>query len=189
MKPDKQPPIAPGQPPLANSKPKKWANVRRKFALIVASRTPAPTPEGQTALSQAENFCRPYRQDPSEPGILESEPDREFDFAQITRENSARNKEITSPMYSAPKATVTSPAASGQSKKKKKKNPHKTVRFIEEPYTIPDQEDRSSIEAPEAEAPEEEELSEAETPEEEVPQPRYRAGAGRGMVTVRVVQE
>lgn len=147
---DEQPPIAPGQPPiLARNKPKTWASVRRKFALIVANRaTPAPKSDAQTAVLQAESFCRPFIQNPAakatdtkaaEPSTSESDSDRELEFEKLTKENSARNIEITSASYS-----TTPPTTGSRSKKKKKKNPDKIVRFIEEPYTIPDQEDDDS---------------------------------------------
>lgn len=160
MKLDKQPPdadaaaAAPTDPPAASSgKPKKWANVRRKFALIVANRNhhhhhshhhhhhPPPDEE---AASQAESFCRPYIQDGGAAGLLlraaDREPDREMQYAQVTRENSERNKEITSPLYSPPTATTTT-------KRKKKKGSRKIVRFIEQPYVILDQEDACSVDS------------------------------------------
>lgn len=209
MKLDKLAPIAPSDP-LANSnsnsnnKPKKWANVRRKFALIVANRNSAPPPaEEPSAMAQAESFCRPYIQDPPAPGTPAPEPDREFEFARLTKENSARNKEITSPSYSAPKT-----AAAGGRTKKKKKGASKIVRFIEEPFIIQDNGDRASIESIEAEADEDEDEDQDEDEEEEdeqeapgavavVPEhvvgvkpSQQRAGPGLGgLATIRVVRQ
>lgn len=209
MKLDKLAPIAPSDP-LANSnnKPKKWANVRRKFALIVANRNSAPPPaEEPSAVAQAESFCRPYIQDPPAPGMPAPEPDREFEFARLTKENSARNKEITSPSYSAPKT-----AAAGGRTKKKKKGASKVVRFIEEPFIIQDNGDRASIESIEAGAEadgdeyedEGEDEDEDEENEEEargavavVPEhvvgvkpSQQRAGSGLGgLATIRVVRQ
>lgn len=157
MKLDKQPPdaaaAAAAVPTDPSGKPKKWANVRRKFALIVANRNhhlhhhshhhhPPPDEE---AASQAESFCRPYIQDGGAAGLLlraaDREPDREMQYAQVTRENSERNKEITSPLYSPPTTTATT------TKRKKKKGPRKIVRFIEQPYVILDQEDACSVDS------------------------------------------
>lgn len=163
MKLDKQPPTTtvPSDPLAASGKPKKWANVRRKFALIVANRNSGThhhhhhhshhshhPPPDEEAASQAESFCRPYIQNGGAGLLLRAadrEPDREMEFAQVTKENSERNKEITSPLYSAPKSTATAP-------KRKKKGPRKIVRFIEEPYVILDQEDSGSIDSREEEA-------------------------------------
>lgn len=166
MKLDKQPPTTtvPSDPLAASGKPKKWANVRRKFALIVANRNSGThhhhhshhhshhnhPPPDEEAASQAESFCRPYIQNGSAGLLLRAadrEPDREMEFAQVTKENSERNKEITSPLYSAPKSTAAAAAA-----KRKKKGPRKIVRFIEEPYVILDQEDAGSIDSREEEA-------------------------------------
>lgn len=98
-------------------------------------------------MSQAESFCRPFIQNvtelsnPSVASISESESERELAFEKLTKENSARNVEITSATYSSPKTT-------GSRSKKKKKNRDKVVRFIEEPYIISDQEDSDEPDEP-----------------------------------------
>lgn len=150
MKPDKQPPTAAvlSDSPAPSGKPKKWANVRRKFALIVANRNHhhhphAHQPPDEEAAAQAESFCRPYIQSGGAGLLLRAadrEPDREMQYAQVTRENSERNKEITSPLYTPPTTKTTTT-------KRKKKGPRKIVRFIEQPYVILDQEDACSVDS------------------------------------------